>query len=58
MLRTHLLWYLWLFVAFFMAYCMYGFNVRERTDCSKRLYWSENRLKSNIMGKVKYLFVF
>ncbi len=41
-----------------LAYGMYGFNVLEMTDCSKRLYWSENRLKSKIKGKYKYLFVF
>ncbi len=37
---------------------MYVFNDRERPDCPKRPYWGENRLKSKIIGKSKYLVVF
>ncbi len=29
---------------------MYVINDQERTDCSKRPYWSENRLKSKNYG--------
>ncbi len=38
--------------------CMYVFNARERTGCPKRPYWGENRRKSKIMGKYKYIVVF